>query len=147
MKCNSLMSQALSNVCWKDLVLPQELVLWVKKGFYKQNDCFFLAALFNAYPNGKYFIDKTGVECFVNSFHVDDYVSERYLDYSCLFCNAIFNKWYSEGNSEKLNAIVSMDEFGAVVKFHVIREGEEWLSHDLETYEDAIFITNHIIKL
>ncbi|WP_133462655.1 hypothetical protein [Scandinavium goeteborgense] len=139
------MSQALQNAHWDDLVLPEELSLWVGNGFIKQNDCVFLTALFNAYPNDKHLVDKTGIECFVNSFHMDDYVGERYLEYSCLFCNAIFNKWRQERCSERLNVIVSMGEFDAVVKFHVIRQGEEWLSHNLEKYEDAIFVTSDII--
>ncbi|MEB6380845.1 hypothetical protein MXM41_18220 [Leclercia adecarboxylata] len=146
MKCNALMSKILQNAQWNDLALPEELSSWVDKGFVKQRNCVFLAALFHSYPKDEYLFDKTGVECFVNSFHIDDYVAERYLEYSCLFCNAIFNKWHQEGNSEKLNMIVSMDEFGAVIKFHVIRQGENWLSHDLEKYEDAIFVTNDIIR-
>lgn len=146
MKCNSLMLQALHNAQWNDLVLPEELNSWVEKGFVKKENCVFLAALFSSYPNDKYLFDKTGVECFVNSFHIDDSVTERYLDYSCLFCNAIINKWHQEGNSEKLNMIISMDEFGAVIKCHVIRQGENWLSHNLEQYEDAILVTSDIIK-
>ncbi|AXF61878.1 hypothetical protein DVA43_21220 [Leclercia sp. W6] len=143
---NSLMLEALRNACWSDLVLPKELCLWVEKGFVKQADCFFLAALFTVYPNDNYLMDKTGVECFVNSFHIDDYVSERYLDYACLFCNTILNKWPLERNDKKLNMIVSMDEFGAVVKFHVIRQGETWLSNNLEKYEEAIFATTDVIS-
>lgn len=146
MKCNSLMLQELNYAKWSDLVLPEELNSWVDKGFVKQKNCVFFVALFDFYPNDTCLFDKTGVECFVNSFHIDDYVAERYLDYSCLFCNAILNKWQQEGNSEKLNMIVSMDEFGAVIKCHVKRQGESWLSDNLEEYEDAILVTSDIIK-
>lgn len=146
MKCNSSMLQALHDAHWYDLELPTELSVWVGKGFINKNGCVFLAALFNGYPSDKNLIDKTGVECFINSFHIDDYVSERYLDYSCLFCNTILSKWALEECCEKLNMIVSMDEFGAVIKFHVLRDGEEWLGNNLERYEEAVFTTNDIIE-
>lgn len=61
MKCNSLMLQTLHYAKWSDLVLPEELNSWVDKGFVKQKNCVFLAALFDSYPNDSCLFDKTGV--------------------------------------------------------------------------------------
>ncbi|MFC5769825.1 hypothetical protein [Thauera sinica] len=86
------------------------------------------------------FPDKTGYECFVNSVHIDDYVSAEYLTYAFIFVEDCFASWEREGRNESLLAIVVCDEFGAVVKLHVARDGESWTGNDLEKYEEGILI-------
>lgn len=144
MKCNSLMMKEIINANWKGLSLPEELQLWVDCGFIRVDGCVFLAGLFKGNPGINNHFDKTGIECFVNSFHVDDYVSERYLDYSCLFCNEILSQWErnNDNKAEYLNVIISLDDFGAVIKVHMKREGENWLNSNLDKYEDAILETS-----
>ncbi|MBR8657852.1 hypothetical protein KDH83_31535, partial [Achromobacter sp. Marseille-Q0513] len=115
---------------WDDLILPDQLRSWLRDGFVRKYDCVFLNELLKFFSGNNDFVDKTGLECFVNSFHIDDYVEERFLDYACLFCNTILQKWEMEGGDEILNVIVSMDDFGAVVRFHIKRSGESWLSSD-----------------
>lgn len=144
MKCNSLMMKEITNADWKDISLPEELQLWVDCGFIRVDGCVFLAGLFKGNLGINNHFDKTGIECFVNSFHVDDYVSERYLDYSCLFCNEILRQWEhnNDDKAEYLNVIISLDDFGAVIKVHMKREGESWLNSNLDKYEDAILETS-----
>ncbi|EMH4162607.1 hypothetical protein RJ498_001861 [Pluralibacter gergoviae] len=143
MKCNLQMMNEISNICLTGLHLPDELQLWVDKGFIEEDGCVFLSALFNGNPGTGKLVDRTGVECFVNSFHIEDFITERYLDYSCLFCNHLLKRWYENDLNEKkeLNVIIMLDEFGAVIKFHLKRENEHWLGSDLEKYEEAILET------
>ena len=88
------------------------------------------------------FPDKTGHECFVNSIHVEDYVDSNYLSYACSFVNECFDIWRLEGRKDHLNAIISMDEFSTVVKLHVVRDGESWLSENLDEYSEAILLVD-----
>lgn len=142
MKSNLLMIEEIGKSDWKDISLPEELQLWIERGFTRSEGCVFLTALSNTNPGVNRLSDKTGVECFVNSFHIDDYVSERYLDYACLFCNKILDKWTDSHEPEVLNVIISLDEFGAVIKVHVKRNDESWLSDNLDKYEEAVLETS-----
>lgn len=142
MKCNLLMMKEISKSNWKDISLPEELQSWIERGFVRDEGCVFLTALFNTNPGRNRLVDRTGVECFVNSFHIDDYVSERYLDYACLFCNKILGKWHDNNEPDVLNVIISLDEFGAVIKAHVKRNGESWLVDNLDKYEEAVLETS-----
>ena len=138
MKCNSLMYTKLKEVKIRDLTLPRELGEFVNAGFFSDGDYVFLRSLMEYAPNKNKFFDKVGAECFVNSIHVDDYVSERYLDYALLFSEQILTKWSAGMPKDKLKSIISLDDFGAVVKFHIVRMGECWLNENLEKYEEAI---------
>lgn len=145
MKCNLLMLKEINKSNWKDLSLPEELQSWIDRGFVRDAGCVFLTALFNTNLDVSKLVDKTGVECFVNSFHIDDYVTERYLDYACLFCNKIFDRWKNSNETEALHVIISLDEFGAVIKMHVKRNGENWLADNLDKYEEAVLETSNPI--
>lgn len=128
-----------------DLSLPSELSSWLDTGFVQKDGYTFLIALAKSRPSNKHIFDKTGVECFVNSFHIDDYVSERYLDHACLFCNSLLRKWAMKKNDQKLNVIISTDDFGAVIKFHIKRQDEHWLNYDLESYNEPVLETDKLI--
>ena len=86
--------------------------------------------------------DKTGYECFINSVHVDDYVQCDYVAYACLFAEALLSTWRHSGARDIAQAIISSDEFGAVVKFHVARSGESWVNEELEKYEQALLVAD-----
>ncbi len=145
MKCNVLMNKALKNASWSDISLPQDLQELLERGFIKNDGCMFLASVFKNKPDEERLIDKTGVECFINSIHIDDYIYERYLDYACLFCNQLLTTWNNGVwcKNGELNVIISLDEFGAVIKFHLKRKNEYWLNSNLEKYGEAILETTH----
>lgn len=111
-------------------------------GFSTIEGCFFLKRCFEISTNASSedFPDKTGYECFINSLNIDDYVSENYLEYGLSFVNNTFGLWNSLKLNDELISVLSMDEFGLKVKFHVARIGERWLSDDLEAYEEAILM-------
>jgi hypothetical protein len=82
--------------------------------------------------------DRTGYECFVNSLHIEDYEAEKPLTQAILFALQLFHVWNAGGGSTCLTAIISADEFSVVAKFHAKRAGEQWLSDNIEGYEDPV---------
>ncbi len=120
--------------------LPDPLIKVLKEGFIKYEGCYLLAAFNNTLSNAAMsdFIDGTGYECFINSFHIDDYVDGNYLEAALLFVKECFCVWEMEKNQGALQAIISLDEFGGVIKLHLIRESERLLSDDIDSYEEAI---------
>jgi hypothetical protein len=93
------------------------------------------------------FPDLTGYECFVNHVHVEDYLSDSELDSNALLKQgiALANKIVKELSSlfpgKPFKVIVSANESGCSVRFHLIRSGENWLSDDLDKYgQEAILV-------
>ncbi|RJG12039.1 hypothetical protein D3879_01550 [Pseudomonas cavernicola] len=145
---NKKMDQVIQGSSWDGRMLPPELSELLAPGFFKRDGCTFLASLAKGDTNvsASDFPDKTGYECFVNSVHIDDYVECDYVVYACLFVEEFFNAWRSSNSSEIARAIISSDELGALVKFHVARGGESWVGEDLEKYEEAILVADSLSK-
>lgn len=126
----------------------ENLLELLASGFFIDDGCAFLAALQTRGGNSRLdsFPDRTGYECFINSIHIDDYVASDFVLQACLFVEALFESWRGvEGTGcRKLQAIISCDEFGAVVKFCLVRDGESWLSDDLEKYEEGILVADSL---
>ncbi len=51
-------------------------------------------------------------------------------------------QWNKLRETKKLIAIMSLDELGLKVKFHLDRSGEQWLSDELEDYEESILVVD-----
>ena len=131
-----------ANTCAQQL--PRELDQIVADGFLESDGCFLLRALAKRDTNTSLqdFPDRTGYECFVNSIHLDDYVSENCLILAFAFAEALLSAWRKSGRDEPLKLIISSDEFGALVKCHVVRPSESWLAPDLERYEEAVLVVD-----
>ncbi len=83
------------------------------------------------------FVDLTGFEAFINSFHIDDYVEDanNWLATALLLAGKIKSK------DSRLCIIISMDDVSCTIRFHCNRFGEKWLAEDIEGYlEDAVMI-------
>ncbi|MBU3892796.1 hypothetical protein [Serratia rhizosphaerae] len=153
MLINELMKNQLQNISWGDvevLKLPHELDEIVSLGFLEVSGCFLSKKLFEYCKNNSLhnFEDEIAFECFVNSMHIDDYVSEKYLQYSIVFCNSIIKKW-NESHYGKLNVIISLDDETLLptVKFHSKRKGVSWLDEDnLELSIQPILVTTNELK-
>ena len=128
--------------------LAESLLDLLAGGFVIDDGCAFLAALKTRGGNSRLdsFPDRTGYECFINSIHIDDYVASDFVLQACLFVETLFESWRgAEGTGcRKLQAIISCDEFGAVVKFCLVRDGESWLSDNLEEYEEGILVADSL---
>lgn len=139
---NKKMMAEMKSVNWANLKLSPKLSKLIELGFYELDDCTFCVAFASLATNAtvKDFPDKTGYECFVNSIHIDDFVESDYLAHACMFVEGFFNVWRQRKKKQIIRAIISSNKSGAVVKFHVIREGESWTDQDLEKYEDAVLV-------
>ncbi|MDU9035893.1 hypothetical protein [Pseudomonas corrugata] len=141
-KLNERMRVELLSVDLVGRQLPCSLSDLVAQGISEQNGCFFISALSRKKTNAVEadFQDLTGWECFINSIHIDDYVSSDYLANAFLLVMAVLDEWKCRGFDGVCQAIISSDEFGATVKFHFLREGEFWLGDDLEGYEESVLL-------
>jgi hypothetical protein len=145
---NHRMAAEIGGSEWSDHPLPSELGAVAAKGFIETDGCYFLEELFQngASVSQRDFPDQTGYECFINSVHVDDYVEGCYLAVALHFAETLLTVWRQRGLPKTLNVIVSSDEMGAVVKCHVVRDGQSWLAEDLNKYEEAIMKVDSTFK-
>lgn len=122
--------------------LDHKLFKITEPGFVYRDGCYFLYHCINIETNVTFddFIDKTGYECFINSIYIDDHVESDYLQQGIAFIKRVFSIWNKQGEKQNLTAILSIDEFSLKVKFHVQRQNEQWLSSDLESYEQPIMV-------
>lgn len=124
--------------------LPSELAEMVGEGFVTQDGSLLLRSLSRINTNVALtdFPDRTGYECFINSIHVDDFVSGDYLAIACLLIETFFHEWRRYGQPGVIRAILSCDDLGAVVKIHLARPGEDVVAENIEGYEDAILVAD-----
>ena len=124
--------------------LEGRLLSIVNDGFVNKEECLFLKSCFEIETNVTIndFPDKTGFECFINSINIDDYVENDFLEQGILFAQEVFSTFKIIDSENTLNCIMSMDELGLKIKFHLLRIDEEWLSDDLEAFEEAILVVD-----
>ena len=110
-------------------------------GFFEHAGCFFLKEFYQSHFDQytiSQFHDKTGFEAFVNSIHVRDYHDNAFLEYSLNYIRDIFEEFEASIPNRILKASLSLSEDNSVIKFYVSREGQEYLSNDLEGYDSAL---------
>lgn len=141
MRLNSRMRSEISGCDFSKIIIPDSLWLILDGGFFLKDGCVFLNGLFSASASVAIgdFCDRTGFECFVNSLHIDDFVSENYICHAINFSRALLLAWKRNGGGE-IRMIVSGDDLEAVCRFHMVRVGENWISDDLNSYEEAIMV-------
>lgn len=81
------------------------------------------------------FSDKTGYECFINSFHVEDYVSENCISAAYWYLQNLFAHWNRSCANKVLVGIISNDSDSTVLRFHLYRKGEYFLDENLDAYK------------
>ncbi|WP_236195465.1 hypothetical protein [Pseudomonas glycinae] len=141
MKANKAMESLLADLTL--VVIEGELERIARSDFVERDGCIFIAALNpQTHMSLDSFPDRTGYECFVNSVHIDDYVSDDLLATAISWLSLVLDQWNKFGLSGVLQGSVSTDEFGATVKVHVLRPDEPWLGDDLEGYEQAVLTVN-----
>lgn len=127
-----------------DKVLDNELFSIFSQWFVEVEDSYFFKRFYEIqkdHIDKSNFIDKTGFECFVNSFHVDDYVKNDFLCQSLLFVRIVFDKWTITNNEMVLKCIISGTDDGINIRFHIQRANENWIIDDnIENFEEGIFI-------
>jgi hypothetical protein len=141
-KVNQKMRSELEKTLPQVTELPQELSEILKMGLCVVDDCVFLLSLLSIDTNAELhdFPDRTGYECFINSIHIDDYVTCDYLESACVFARELYLIWRGFGALGGVRFMVMKDEFGVLIKFHKVRSGESFFADDLELYEDASMV-------
>ncbi|WP_057470826.1 hypothetical protein [Rhizobium sp. Root1203] len=135
------MRKLLSEVAGRPPLHP-ELKALAAGGFTAKSGCQFLSALLQNSKSvtRKDFPDAVGLECFVNSVHIDDYDVTDPLLQAIVFVEEVLRAWKATGSDYILVAIISSEENNVVVKFHLKRDGQRWLAEDLDRYLDAILV-------
>ena len=123
-----------------DQVLEPSLKAIADEGFEQRDGCLFLRALLALAKDARRatFYDCTAYECFVNSVHVEDYEGKMRLMQAIQLALRVLTIWNTSTPTLPLLAIVSSDELSVVVKFHVQRPTEQWLSENIEGYDDPV---------
>ena len=139
MKINSAMKKQLKGAKFDQLLAPS-LKAIADDGFEQRDGCYFVRALLALARDARRatFYDCTAYECFVNSVHVEDYGGKMPLMQAIQLVMRVLTIWNTSAPTLTLVAIVSADELSVVVKFHVQRPTEQWLSENIEGYHDPI---------
>lgn len=142
MQSNDLMNKKLREVKNTNIKLNSELAKILDSGLISVDGCIFLKYLYERKGNAtaEYFQDKTGYEAFVNSFHTGDYCGGDLLSQSLLFIKNLFQLYKSKSPANCISAIISIDEGDCIIKFHTNRDGEEYISGDLNEFSQPILI-------
>lgn len=144
---NKKMFHLVSRTLTKNSSIDNRLAELISDGFVTIGDCCVLNSLYenNRHIKPSDFEDKTGFECFVNSFHIDDYVEDDFLSQSLLFSDLLFQEWKSLMTDTSLEVIISETDFGINIKFHVMRDDEVWINDsDLDKFEEALFVCRYL---
>ncbi|MFL9992071.1 hypothetical protein SAMN05444172_1898 [Burkholderia sp. GAS332] len=139
MRINSAMKNLLTGANF-DQPLEPSLKAIADEGFEQRDGCYFLRALLVLAIDTRRatFYDCTAYECFVNSVHVEDYDGKMPLMQAIQLVMRVLMIWNALAPTLTLLAIVSADELSVVVKFHVQRPTEQWLSENIEGYDDPV---------
>lgn len=145
---NKLMRNQLEMVDWvfiKKTSLPDGLREIISQGFIDLDNCLLSKKLFSFCTSISIddFNDEIAFECFVNSFHMEDYVSLKHLEYAIIFCNEIHDEFDKKYIGE-LNFILSLDDETLLptIKFHLKRENASWLDEEnLNSSIQAVLVT------
>jgi len=102
------------------------------------DDCVLLKteARQNKHLNLSDFSDRTGFEASVNHIHLRFDGSAKSLQSSVSFATELRAALYVFAPKRRFAVILSVSPQGSVVRFHQIRPREQWLNHDLDSYQD-----------
>ncbi len=130
-----------------ELEVPSPFQMLVAGGFKDEDGCLFLRELFHHDRLTALAMhhDKTGYECAVNAIHLEDYL-EKGMAREAPALAATAQKcvpWLAERlrrfSKVPFRVIVTVAGRHCTLRFHQIREDEQWLADDLEAYEEAVF--------
>jgi hypothetical protein len=152
MKSNAKMQKRLENLhdFMHSLALDDTLCRLLTSPLLEVDGCFFLEEFWIKSPHASSssFPDQTGLECFINHLHIEDYIDSRdalnrlsdlYLAHGFLFATHLKEKLAASRPERCFRIIIAAADGTCTVRFHALREGERWLSDNLEGYrEEAV---------
>lgn len=134
---------SLNEILTEDDQIDSRLSAVIDGGFTCVDNCYLFT---NFYKNNGHikiedFPDKTGFECFINSFHIDDFIEQRYLTQAIFFTNLLFKEWEKLSTGMHIEVIIGETDNGVNVRFHVIRENEVWIDdHDIDKFDQGLLV-------
>ncbi len=89
------------------------------------------------------FPDRTGYEAYVNHIHIDDFVSERnpnsLIEQAFALASHLNYRLQNYAPATDFRFLIAANDEGCTLRFHVVRDGEQWETQDLELYaEEAV---------
>lgn len=142
------------NVCMNDAMtaisdsaltvkLPPDLEGILSSGYISRDHCFFLKSLFETSGNAtlEMFPDQIGFECFVNHFHFAGESQRGLAAIAAEFCRRASTEWRQLGFPGRLRFIASIKDNECTLRFHLVRDGLQWLADDLNLYRDEAIFT------
>lgn len=139
---NKMLKLLLMNFA-KTSCLDEKLSELLNEGVVFINDCFMLKKIYNQQKHYDLFdfTDKTQYECFINSFHLDDYIDDDFLTQALIFSDSVIDLWKETKINNKLNIVLSQTDFGINLKFYIVRANENWINPiEIESFEEAILL-------
>lgn len=147
MKTNKKMKNLLKGIDLKSLeadsFLQKDLQKLANSGFVETEGCIVLKDLENQgeFVQLEDLPDKTGYECFVNKFHVEDYFDkdtsmQSLLENAVAFAFKLKKNLLTEFADKSFEIIISINKRNCVIYFHKIRINEDWLAQDIESYKN-----------
>ncbi len=127
------------------LSLDYRLSSILEDGFLLAEGGVFLRRMYERKGNAEraMFPDLTGYECFVNHFHVEDYLGAKVIQaphpslaYGIVFAKNLMERIRAKYRGLRVRVILSVDSAGCAVRFHSVREGESWIPNNLESYQE-----------
>lgn len=141
-RLNNKMYEIISKKICKGIKLNSKLQKIIDEGFIERDGCFFFANQVQEHLMLSDFVTKTDFEAFVNSIHIDDYVSSQHLEQSIKFINNVKRKWrFQNLNKSELAFSLAKTDFGFNIKFYVNRNGETYMPiNEIESFLEAQII-------
>jgi hypothetical protein len=85
--------------------------------------------------------DETGLECFVNKLHIDDeFERAEWFEAIYIFGELVARR----SGGYKVRIIATIDDLSCTIRFHSIREGQDWLGGDIEDHANPVMYTDCI---
>jgi hypothetical protein len=138
---NEAMEEMLAAIDWRARVaVPVEVDELIDAGVIEENGCVLFRRLAEAtHPGRDDFPDDTGYEAFVNHFHLDDGTPSGAVTLGLRVARTVA-RLLRVHVDRPCRVILALDGVSASIRFHVRREGEEWLSADLAEYVEPVLV-------
>lgn len=136
---NNKMKLYMCSLLKKENTLDDNLNKLISYGLIYRHGCCFLKQFHDSRSHVKEedFVDKTGMECFINSLYINDYAEDNFFINSLLFVDRLAEEWRKMRIDRHMKVIISESEDGVNLRFHIQRDNEYWLDeNNLENFKE-----------
>jgi len=119
----------------------------LNQGFFSFDGCVFLERFRQIAERYSVqdFPDRTGFECFVNHIHVEDFLPKisdirDQLTQALSLAHDLSAALCKGSPAQSFSIIMNSGDDGAIVRFHVKREGERYVAASLEKYDEPVLV-------